>query len=112
MARSKRDPYYTATKPFAPAGEKKQFVEVVDTKQTVRRCLWNSKRVVEETRCRITSSGCYIHEIGASPSGKWLVTQRISGQGEWGYDVFRTAPLAREAGVDQEKGYILELPTF
>ena len=112
MTRTERDPYYTATKPFALEGEKKQFVEVVDAKQTVRRCLWNSKQVIEDTVCRITHSGCYIHEVAASPSGAWLVTQRISGQGEWGYDVFRTAPLSREAGVDQEKGYILEVPAF
>jgi hypothetical protein len=56
--------------------------------------------------------GCYIEEIAASPSGAWLVTQRISGQGEWGYDVFRSSPLARVAGTTEEKGYILDLPRF
>jgi hypothetical protein len=99
------------TAPFVCQGEK-QYVEVVDAVQTVRRCRWRSRESVEETVCPLTHSGCYIEEIAASPSGEWLVTQRISGQGEWGYDVFRTCPLTREAGVDQEDGYILELPRF
>jgi hypothetical protein len=111
VARSKPAPYYRATGPFDCQGEK-QFVEVVDNCQTVRRCAWRSRKAVEETACPVTRAGCYIEEIAASPSGTWLVTQRISGQGEWGYDVFRTCPLAREAGVDQERGYILELPRF
>jgi hypothetical protein len=104
-------PYYRATNPFPCEGEK-HFVEVVDPFQTVRRCRWPSKEPVEETVCPITRAGCYIEEIGASPSGSWLVTQRNSGQGEWGYDVFRACPLAREAGVAQERGYILDLPRF
>jgi hypothetical protein len=111
VAQSKRDPYYTATGAFDLGGEE-QFVEVVDTRQTVRRCRKKPKAVLEETVCKIASNGCYIEEIGASPSGEWLVTQRISGQGEWGYDVFRTAPLSREAGVTTERGYILDLPAF
>jgi hypothetical protein len=81
-------------------------------RQTVRRRLWRSQKVVEEIACPVTRGGCYIEEIGPSPSGGWLVTQRFSGQGEWGYDVFRTAPLARVSGVSEEKGYILDLPTF
>jgi hypothetical protein len=111
VAQSKRSPYYCATAPFICQGEQ-QFVEVIDDRQTVRRCGWRSKKVIEETVCPLTSAGCYIEEIGASPSGNWLVTQRISGQGEWGYDVFRTFPLARPAGVAEERGYILELPRF
>jgi hypothetical protein len=111
VARANRTPYRRATAPFVCAGEE-QVVEVVDLAQTVRRCSWPSGEVVEETVCPITRAGCYIEEIAASPSGAWLVTQRISGQGEWGYDVFRACPLAREAGVAQERGYILELPVF
>lgn len=110
MAPKKTDPYYRATAPF-PCEGVKQFVEVVDGR-ILRRCRWRSKETVEETVCTITRAGCYIEEIAASPSGTWIVTQRISGQGEWGYDVIRTRPLARVAGVAQEGGYILELPKF
>jgi hypothetical protein len=109
--RSPREPYHRVTAPFVCQGEQ-QFVEVVDSLQTVRRCAWRSREAVEETVCPVTRAGCYIEEIAASPSGNWLLTQRNSGQGEWGYDVFRTCPLAREAGVAEERGYILELPRF
>jgi hypothetical protein len=111
VARSDRDPYYRATAPYVCGGEE-QFVEVADLGQDVRRCRWPSREVTEETIWPVTGSGCYIEEIAASPSGTWLVTQRISGQGEWGYDVFRSRPLARVAGVVEEKGYILDLPRF
>ena len=80
--------------------------------QRVRRCRWPSKEAIEEIICPLAAGGCYIHQIAASPSGAWLTTQRISGQGEWGYDVFRSAPLGREAGVASEKGYLLDLPRF
>jgi hypothetical protein len=105
------DPYYCETAPFVCQGEQ-QYVQVADSRQTVRRCRWPSGEVVEETVWPVTSAGCYIEEIAPSPSSTWLVTQRISGQGEWGYDVFRSQPLAREAGVAQERGYILDLPRF
>jgi hypothetical protein len=111
VARRKSTPYHPATAPFTCQGEK-QFVEVIDIRQTVRRCRWRSREVVEEAVCPLTSLGCYIEAIAVSLSGNWLVTQRISRQGEWGYDVFRTCPLAREAGVAQERGYILDLPRF
>ena len=111
MGRVNSDPYYHATPPFLCEGEK-QYVEVADCRQTVRRCRWPSKEPVEVTVCGITNAGCCIHDMAASPSGKWLVTQRLSGQGEWGYDVFRACPLVREAGVSEEYGYILELPRF
>jgi hypothetical protein len=68
--------------------------------------------MVEETGCRASYCGCDIEEIAASGKGTWLVTQRISGQGEWGYDVFRVRPLAWEAGIPEEKGYLLALPRF
>jgi hypothetical protein len=115
MARSKPVSNSRKTGPFVCEGVK-QFVEVLKglrpLEEVVQRCKWQSKETVEETICRVTRAGCYIEEIAASPSGAWLVTQRISGQGEWGYDVFRSCPLAREAGVDQERGYILDLPQF
>ena len=110
MARNQRG-YCRATAPFDCQG-KKQFVTVDDHRQTVRRRIWGSKAVVEETVCPVTRSGCAIEEIAASPSGRWLVTQRYSGQGEWGYDVFRSCPLAREAGISEEYGDMLDLPRF
>lgn len=103
--------YLRSTSPFLCAGEE-QFVQVVDECQNIQRCRWPSKKVLESTICPISWAGCHIEEIGVSPSGNWLVTQRISGQGEWGYDVFRTAPLERATGITQERGYILELPRF
>jgi hypothetical protein len=111
VAQANRNPYYKATNSFRREGEE-QLVEVVDTRQTVRLCRKKPHAVLEETVCPIASNGCYIEEIAASRSGEWLVTQRISGQGEWGYDVFRTSPLAREAGVTTERGFILDLPVF
>ena len=111
MARDGRDPYHRETPPFVFGGEQ-QFVEVIEYDQRVRRCRWPSREVVEEVACPVTHGGCYIHEIAAAASGRWLVTQRISGQGEWGYDVFGSAPLERQAGVGFERGYILDLPRF
>lgn len=111
---AERDPYYRTTKPFTRNG-KKEVVEVVaevGRPPTIRRRRWQSDKVLAETNEPVNSCGCYIQEIGASPSGEWAVTQRNSGQGEWGYDVFRIDPLARDAGVNYEKGYILELPSF
>ena len=99
------------TAPFACDG-RSQVVTVGYPGQPVQRRDAVSLAVLDETLCRITACGCYIDGIAASPSGEWLVTQRISGQGEWGYDVFRTRPLVREAGVAEERGYILDLPSF
>jgi hypothetical protein len=110
MGRS-RDEYICATQPFR-CGDEEQFVTVDDGRQTVRRRSWRSRAVIEETICPVTRLGCAIEEIGASPAGNWLVTQRYSGQGEWGYDVFQTSPLARVAGVLEERGYMLEMPRF
>jgi hypothetical protein len=103
--------YACATEPFHCDGVE-QFVTVGYPGQPVHRRDWRSEAVVEETFCPVTGSGCAIEEIAASPSGAWLVTQRYSGQGEWGYDVFRARPLAREAGITEERGYILDLPRF
>lgn len=108
---ARRHSYHKKTAPFLLQGEE-QFVQVLDNIQTIQRCRYPSSEVVEETKLPVTRAGCYIDEMAASPSGAWLVTMRISGQGEWGYDVFRSQPLARVAGVAQERGYILELPKF
>jgi hypothetical protein len=104
------DPYRRVTEPFLLDGEP-HFVEVAGVAQYVR-LRRASGEVVEETVRHLRPSGCYIEEIVASPSGRWLVTQNFSGQGEWGYDVFRTRPLARVGGIVEERGYILEPPCF
>ena len=44
--------------------------------------------------------------------GAWLVTLRNSGQGECGYDVFRTDPLSRVAGSVDELDIMMEIPKF
>jgi len=106
-----KKPDYTCETPAFLCERMKQFVTVEDG-QLVRRRIWDSKAIVDETFCDGTRLGCAIEEIAASPSGSWLVTRRSSGQGEWGYDVFRTSPLAREAGTPEEYGYMFGLPTF
>ena len=108
---TRRQSYDIATLPFVCQGQE-QFVAVVDDRQTVRRFVRRSGAVVDETICPATRSGCAIEEIAASLSGNWLATQRYSGQGEWGYDVFRTCPLTRVAGVWEEDGYVLDVPRF
>lgn len=56
--------------------------------------------------------GCSVEEIKASPLGHWLISKRLSGQGEWGYEVFSTCPLKSRGGILEEKGYMLEMPLF
>ena len=105
------NPNYRSTGPFTYRDEK-QFVAVEDDRQTIRRRVWETKAIIEEAICPVSRCGCEIDEIVASPSGSWLVTQRVSGQGEWGYDVFRMSPLSREAGTSDADGYMIEIPTF
>jgi hypothetical protein len=106
------DEYHQRTSaPFVLAGGE-QVIDVADRRQTVRRCLWPSREVIEEVVVPLTTTGCHIDEINVAPSGAWFTTRRLSGQGEWGYDVFRTAPLARVGGLDQSRGYIPEAPRF
>src|SRR5262249_42026441 len=111
VARGDGDTYRRETAPFILGGEE-QFVEVAEYRQLVRRCRWPSREVVEEVACPVTHGGCYIHEIAASPSGNWLVTQRISGQGGGGAAGCGSAPLGGRAGVGPEGGYSLALPGF
>ena len=101
--------YYRASLPLVHEREE-QYVEVVDDRQTVRRCRWPSKEAIEELTVPLTWAGCHIYAFNVSPSGAWITTERISGQGEWGYDVFRTSPLTRVGGVDECRGYISEAP--
>ncbi len=111
---AKKESYRCSTATFSCQG-KEQFVTVEDNRdgmEVVRRRLWPTQTIVDETICPVTRHGCAIEEIAVSPSGFWLVTQRFSGQGEWGYDLFRTCPLTREAGLLEEYGYILDLPRF
>jgi hypothetical protein len=113
-ALAKKVSYRCETAAFPCQGEM-QFVTVEDNRDgsdLVRRRICHSRAIVDETICPITRAGCAIEEIAASPSGVWLVTQRFSGQGEWGYDVLRSCPLARVAGTPQEYGYILDTPMF
>jgi len=81
-----------------------QFVEAIDDRQTVRRGHWPSREVIDEIVIPLTHAGCHISEFNVSGSGTWITTERISGQGEWGYDVLRTAPLLRIGGVDECRG--------
>lgn len=93
-----------------------QVVEVVaglrPLQQTLRRRRVDDGAVLDELCCEVTRAGCAIEGIDVSPSGRWLVTRRNSGQGEWGYDVLTTHPLRRASGVAEERGYLLELPRF
>ena len=106
------NPYYhRASERFLLGGEE-QYVEVIDAKQTIRRCRWPSKEVIEQVVCPLTLAGCHIEAFNVSPSGAWFTTRRLSGQGEWGYDIFRTAPLICVGGLAGGRGYIVEAPRF
>lgn len=61
--------------------------------------------VMESTQIRATMSGCGIVDFEVSKSGNWIATGRSSGQGEWGYDVVGTNPLARRGGTLEKRGY-------
>lgn len=103
--------YHRESPPFVLDGVS-QFVEVIDDRQTVRRCRWPSREVIEEIVIPLTHAGCHISEFNVSGSGAWITTERISGQGEWGYDILRTDPLTRVGGVAQARGFISEAPRF
>lgn len=107
-----RHDYYLRTSPvFALAGEQ-LYLEVIDDVQTVRRCRWPSDEVIESVTVPLTHAGCHIESFHVSPSGTWATTERLSGQGEWGYDIFQTSPLQRLGGVDELRGFIREAPRF
>lgn len=99
------------TAPFHCQGEQ-QVVTNGGTVRSLRRCRWPSGEVVEEIIGPESGVGCYVFDLAASISGRWIVTQRNSGQGNWGYDVLQSCPLVRQAGIVQERGYMLEVPRF
>ena len=103
--------YHRESLPFVHDGIT-QFLEVIDDRQTVRRCHWPSRETIEEIVIPLTNAGCHIFAFNVAASGAWITTERISGQGEWGYDILRTAPLTRIGGVDERRGYISETPRF
>ncbi|MCE9567197.1 MAG: hypothetical protein K8U57_34780 [Planctomycetes bacterium] len=103
--------YHRESPPFVHEGVT-QFIEVIDDRQTVRRCHWPCREVIEEIVIPLTHAGCHIYAFNVAPSGAWVTTERLSGQGEWGYDILRTAPFSRLGGIDQRRGYISEAPRF
>lgn len=105
------DDYRRESAPFALDGE--PFVlRVADRAQIVQRVRPDSSAVAEGTVVPLSRCGCHIEELTVSPCGNWAATRRLSGQGEWGYDVLRTRPLARVAGTTEERGYALDAPRF
>jgi hypothetical protein len=103
--------YNRESKPFPLKGER--FVlRVADEAQRVQLVRLGTGAVVEEIVVPISWCGCHIEELTVSPCGNWAATWRLSGQGEWGYDVFATNPLARVAGITEERGYALDAPRF
>lgn len=63
-------------------------------------------------RVPVDASGCAIEDVTVSGSGRWAATQRSSGQGECGFDVFDLASMERIGGVSDLDGYGPELPAF
>lgn len=98
------------TDPFFCNGEQQYLTLVKGKTLCRRRCSTNE--VVDAASCVSTPSGCDIEQLAVSPSGVWAISQRNSGQGEWGYDVIRVNPLQRVAGIPEEAGYMLEMPVF
>lgn len=111
MNRNDRTPYHRSTEPFLIDGEA-YLVEAADDRQTVQRRRSSTREVEESLVVPKGRAGTYIHALVASGAGAWIASQRISGQGEWGYDVFRSRPLVREAGVSEERGCMLDPPRF
>ncbi len=72
----------------------------------------DGRRLLGQVRVPTGAGGCRIADLRVSASGTWLSTLRTSGQGEWGYDVIRVDPMAREAGIDSKKGYMIDPPAF
>ncbi len=109
MWTSNRQDPPVVSRPFA-FGEVECYAEIDYDLLKLR--LRSDGTVARTVQCPVSGHGCDIEEIDPSPSGEWLVTLRNSGQGEWGYDVIRTSPLARVGGVVMEQGYMMEIPCF
>lgn len=105
------DDAYRSSPPFTLNGEE-LFVEVIDTEQTVRLCRWPSKEVVEQTVIPFSHHGCHLESFLVSPSGKWIGTERTSGQGDWGYEILQSSPLRWVGGAENIRGYMNEPPRF
>ena len=105
------DEAYRSSPPFTLNGEE-LFIEVIDTEQTVGLCRWPSKEVVEQTVIPLSHHGCHLESFLVSPSGKWVSTERLSGQGDWGYEILQTSPLRWVGGAENIRGYINEPPRF
>jgi hypothetical protein len=105
------DFYKVVSKPFTRDGQE-FYVEVQGREQLVSLRDAKTDRRIAEVVCPESRHGCTIEEINVARSGELFATQRNSGQGEWGYDVFRTFPLHRVAGITEESGYMMEAPIF
>lgn len=93
------------------AGGRSVTVERRRLRQRVRH--WERDgSVLGELVIPVTSCGCAIEALVVSPSGRWLVTTRFSGQGEWGYDVIDLDAYERTGGVDERRGFVLDAPRF
>jgi hypothetical protein len=68
--------------------------------------------VQQQVPIDVSPGGCAIEDIVASPSGRWVVALRNSGQGEFGYDLLRVCPLQHVGGILEEAGYMFETPIF
>lgn len=69
-------------------------------------------RLSGEAHNPVSRLGCGIEAFRESKSGRWLVTNRNSAQGEWGYDVYSTKPFERCGGVYDCSGYMLQAPVI
>lgn len=105
------DEAYRCSPSFTLNGEE-FFIEVIDTEQTVRVCRWPSKEVFEQIVIPFSHHGCHLESFLVSPTGRWVSTGRISGQGDWGYEILQTSPLRWVGGADNIRGYISEPPRF
>lgn len=70
---------------------------------------WERESVIE---VEVPLNGCSLDAVAISPSGRWAVTRRSSGQGECGFDLMTVDPLARVAGISDRRGYMLAEPRF
>ena len=86
----------------------------VTLKRDDNRFIWETvnSEIIDELTVADSDSGCGIEEHVLSASGEWIATSRLSGQGEWGYDLLKAVPLERQAGIEERYGYMLDIPVF
>jgi hypothetical protein len=97
---------------WLPGGKQAVVKEWAPRGNLLRRLDIDSWQPLAESTLSLGFGGCAIEEMRASDSGGWLTTMRTSGQGEWGYDVVCVDTMAREGGVESERGYMLEPAVF